>query len=380
MTKPEVIPFQKHSMIFSSQKSTIKRIEYYKLKIKNMKRIIFTLIIGALVWGCQQKEAVQTENKKANDRILVKIQPVKDQINDVTLNYSGLAEPMLTVPLSFQVPGKVMHINLDEGDAVKKGQVIATLDKTSYQSAYNAALAMQDQAQDAYDRLKTVHEKGSLPAIKWEEVKSKLEQAKSSANIARKNLEDCNIISPITGLVGSRSIEVGATATPGITVFKIISTNDLYVRISVPDNEINRIEKSQVATINFPALGGKTFKGTVDKIGVVANTISKTFEVKLKIDNASSEIKPGMICDINLPLKNTSPKLLVPIQSVMKDARGENYVFVVDKQNQTAHQQVVKTAGIINNQLCITSGLKGGDYLVVEGQHKLTNQAKVKFN
>lgn len=345
-----------------------------------MKQVILTFIIGVLLLSCQQKESAQTNQHKPDDRILVKIQQIKQQQNHVILNYSGVTEPTLTVPLSFQVPGKVAKINFDEGDVVKKGQVIASLDKISYESTYQGALATKAQAQDAYDRLKIVHDKGSLPEIKWHEIQAKLKQASSSAEVAKKNLENCDITSPISGMIGSRSIEVGETATPNITALKVISTKDLYVRVSVADNEINRIQKSQKAEISFSALGGKTVEGTVDKIGVVANTISKTFEVKIKIPNANTEIKPGMTCDINIPLETTSPKLLVPIQSVMQDARNQHYVFVVNKQDQTARRQLVQTSGIINNQLCITSGLKPGDFLVIEGQHKLTDQSKVKFN
>ena len=344
-----------------------------------MKQITLTFIIGVLLLSCQQKESPQKHQNKPDDRILVKVQLIKQQQDQVTLTYNGLTEPTLTVPMSFQVPGKIAKINFDEGDVVRKGQVIASLDKVSFESAYQAALATKAQAQDAYDRLKIVHDKGSLPEIKWHEIQAKLQQASSSVEVAKKNLINCEITSPINGMIGSRSIEVGETATPGITALKVISTKDLYVRVSVADNEINRIQKSQEAEISFSALGGSTIKGKVEKIGIMANTISKTFEVKIKISNANTEIKPGMTCDINIPLETTSPKLLVPIQSVMQDANNQHYVFVVNKQDQTAHRQIVQTSGIINNQLCINSGLKPGGYLVIEGQHKLNDQAKVKF-
>ncbi len=345
-----------------------------------MKKQILILAIGLLVLSCSQKE--QTENAKGSQEAVVpvKVLEARLQSNQFLLNYSGLSEPALTIPLSFQLPGKVAHIYVDEGSQVRKGQVLAELDKTSVQSSYDAALAMQKQAQDAYNRLKTVYDKGSLPEIKWEDVKAKLEQANSSANIAKEALNNCTITAPENGVISIRNIEEGANVMPGISAFKLISVNDIQVRISVPDTEINKIQKGQTATVCFSALTGQEYKAVVDKVGVAANQISKTFEVKLKITNQDLPLRPGMVCEIEMPVEGNEPGLLVPMQSVMKDGQHGNYLFVVDKQSNRAKWRAIKTSGIINNQLCITSGLHPGEWFVVEGQHKLSDNSMIKFN
>ena len=345
-----------------------------------MKRLMFVVLLALAVVSCSQKKQVEISTTNKQGGIKVKVAQIGSQSTDAILNYSGISEPILTVPLSFQLPGKVEQIQVDEGSRVRKGQVLAELNKATYQNSYNATLASQKQAQDAYNRLKTVFDKGSLPEIKWQDVKAKLEQANSAAAIARESLDDATLTSPINGMISSRNLEVGANIAPGVPVFRVISTDDMYVKISVPDNEINQIQKKQIAEVNFPALGNQIYKATVDKIGVAANTISKTFEVKLLISNSDLAIKPGMVCDIELPLSSDYSGLLVPIQSVMKDELGTNYVFIVDKQAQVAHRKNIQTSGILNNKLSVTSGIQVGDLLVVEGQHKLTDNSKVQIN
>ena len=345
-----------------------------------MRKLIYVFLAAILAWGCNSNAANTSADEGKNKTIPVKVELIGQQSENIELYYSGLSQPVITVPLSFQLPGSVSQIYVYEGDEVHKGQLLAELDNSSYQSLYNAAMAMQRQAQDAYERLKTVYENGSLPEIKWEDVKSSLEQANSSAEIAKNNLENCKITSPINGVIGSRNIEVGSNVIMGISVMNVISIDEMFARISVPEDEINKIQKGQIATVLFPALGQKSHEGIVEKIGVVANSLSKTFEVQVRLKNDGQKIKSGMICNVTIPLPFDEKGLLVPIQSVMQDESGNNYVYVVEKQGMTAQQRRVETDGIINNQLNVVSGLNAGDLLVTEGQQKLQNNDLVSVN
>ena len=344
-----------------------------------MKRLIYVFFTMILVWGCNSKATNLPEDGQKNNPIPVKVEQIGQQTEEVDLYYSGLSEPVISVPLSFQLPGTVASVNVHEGDVVKKGQLLAELQKGSYKSSYNAAMAMQKQAKDAYGRLKTVYENGSLPEIKWEDAKSTLEQANSSAEIASRNLENCKMTSPIAGVIGSRNIEVGTNVIMGTTVLSVISVDEMYARISVPEDEINKIKKGLKSTVLFPALGQNIYEGVVEKVGVVANSLSKTFEVQVRVKNDGLQIKSGMICNVTVSLPSNEKGLLIPIHSVMQDESGNNYVYVVDKPGMTAQQTYVETDGIINNRLNVVSGLKAGDLLVTEGQQKLENKNPVSF-
>jgi len=346
-----------------------------------MKRtnLFLGLALAIMMMSCGEKKPSENKILQNRKEIRVKTIVVQNPMANYDLNYSGIIVPTLTIPLSFQLPGSVNKIFIDEGDFVKKGEILAEQDKTSYKSALLAAQAMQYQAQDAYDRFKTVYEKGSLPEIQWEDIKSKLEQANSATQIAKKNLDNCSIIAPSDGVIGTRNTEVGSTIIPGNTIFKLVIVEDVFVRVSVPENEINKIKKGQFATIQIPAIGNENYIGKVEKIGVMANLISKTYEIKIRVANKNLKLKPGMVCNVNVSIQSVDNHITVPYRSVIKNGDGFNYIYIVNKQTNTVKKQIVKVGKLTNNMIQVISGVLVGDILVVEGQHKLSDNDRVTF-
>lgn len=341
------------------------------------RNLLFVVTASLLLMSCSEKQSTENNLSTKKKAIKVETQLVKATHPESTLQYSGSITPAVNIPLSFKTMGTVLAINVDEGDQVYQGQVLAEVDKTSSESSHKAAKATQKQAQDAYDRLKTVYDKGSLPEIKWEEVKAKLEQANSMEQISKQNLENCQLIAPSMGIIGSRNLEVGSNAAPGITVLNIMEIKNVFVKISVPENEIGKIKKEQSAEVIIPAIGEEPFEAIVKKIGVSANMVSKTYEVKLRMNNANLIIKPGMVCDVKLNIGDQEEIVAIPYNSVLK--RGEiQIVYVVDKQSGTAHQQEVVTGNFINNEIEITSGLSVGDEVIITGQHKLSENIQIE--
>ena len=339
--------------------------------------LILGLALATIMVSCGADKSPESKNSQSMNKVKTII--VQNPTANYVLNYSGIIVPTITIPLSFQLPGSIYKIYVDEGDYVKKGQTLAELDKTSSESAFQAAQAMQKQAQDAYDRLKTVHDKGSLPEIQWEEVKSKLEQANSTAQIANKNLDNCSIIAPTNGVIGSRNAEVGSTIIPGNAIFKLIIIDDVFVRVSVPENEINKIKKGQTVSIQIPAIGNGSYSGQVEKIGVTANPISKTYEIKIRVINTNLTIKSGMVSNVEITIQDPNSKITIPYQAVIKNGDDYNYVFIVNSKTKTVEKKLVEVGELSNNMIQIISGVSAGDILVVEGQHKLADDDKVIF-
>ena len=342
-------------------------------------RLILGLAVSIILGSCsadKNSENLVSHNSKAKK---VKTIQVKKEKGNSELSYSGIIIPKVTTPLSFQLPGTLQQVYVEEGDHVKKGQIIASQDRTSYESSFYAANAMQKQAQDAFDRLKTVYEKGSLPEIKWEEVKSKLEQANSAAEIAKQNLRHCEIKAPVDGVIGSRNAEVGSTILPGRTIFKLVNIKNVYVRVAVPENEINQIKKGQKVNLIVPAIGQKVYDGQVDKIGVMANPISKTYEIKIRVNNKNFELKPGMVCSVDVFIKNEDSYVLVPYQAVIKNGDDLHYVFCVNMKTNMVKKRPIEVAGLMNNKIQIVSGVEFGDVLVIQGQHKLSHNDHVEI-
>ena len=339
-------------------------------------RILTSVLALALLAGCANK------NEKAVESAPIKVTTatVVNQSTVQRLNFSGTVEAGQTIPLTFEMTGTVQKVLVEAGDAVSAGQLLATIDKTDARNMYEMTLAKQKQAQDAYDRLKSVYEKGSLPEVKWIEMQTNLEQANSSLKIAENNLKKCELKSPVSGIVGRRNVEPGMSAL-SITgaPIEIVDLKTVNIKISIPEKEIGKLKKGAEATFTVGALGGKEFNGEVTNISPVADRLSRTYEAKIQVNNRGGELKPGMVCDVRIDIADNQKRLLVPYLCVTRDNENQQYVYLIDKKENTASKRIVTTGNYYDKFLEITSGLNEGDLVVKNGKDKLTNNCLISF-
>jgi RND family efflux transporter MFP subunit len=346
-----------------------------------MKKTIFIKMVIAMViatvMGCGNDKKEETTTEKRVKVDTVKVEPAKSGYD---LEYSGTIEASQTIPLTFKTIGTVDKIYVEVGDAVKKGQLLASVDNSDMQSIYNTMLAKYDQAKDAYDRLKAVYEKGSLTEIAWAEMKSNYEQATSALDIAKSNLEKCNMYAPIDGYVGNRNIEPGQSSVSITSApIELVKIETVYVKISVPENEINRIQNGQKASILVSALEDKQFKGVVSNVSLVADEISRTYTAKISVPNTNLDLKPGMVCDVTLNLESEKISLVVPCNAVSKDSDDKPYVYIVSTDNKTVKKQNIIIGRYCDAGIEVISGLTEGQTIVSEGCEKLSDNSLISF-
>lgn len=340
---------------------------------------VLAIISSAVVAGCSNKEE---GSGTARDAVAVKEIVVGDEFSTTdSYGYSGTVEEDASTALSFSVGGTIRQLNVKTGDRVSKGQLIATVDPSSLKNSYDMAHAARTQAEDAYQRYKQLHDKGSLPDIKWVEVQSTLQEAVAAENIARKNLGDCNLYAPYSGVISEKYAEAGQNVGPGIPVAKLSTTGNLNVKISVPESEIAGISVGQRANIRVEALNCKMFEGRVIEKGVIADPMSRSYAVKIRVENASRDLLPGMVSDVRLAKTkreedNSSQEIVIPANIVQLGDDNSNFVWV-DEKGKAARRTVVcgefRADGVV-----IVSGLKPGDKLIVEGQQKVCTGTAVK--
>ena len=341
-----------------------------------MKTELKILALFFLASSCTLKQEQPTSKEKASNVTVHTVRSTKDKS---LLHYSGTVEPSQAIPLTFQSNGIVTNVFVEEGDIVKKGQILAIVDKTDYQSMYDAALSKYQQAKDAYDRLKSVHDKGSLPEIKWIEIETGMKQAESVVHLAKSNLVKCTMVAPDNGMIGRRNIEPGQAALMAIAPFELINIESVFVKVSIPENEINKIHKGSKASFSISALDSKTYEGEVTNVGIVADKISRTYKVKIDAKNPTLEIKPGMVCDVIIHTSSPKDLILVPYQAVSKDREGKTFVYVVSDNKMNIKKQNVTIGNYHGSEIEVLGGLVAGQTIVVEGKEKLSDSSLISF-
>ena len=342
-----------------------------------MKQMIIMPICLAsvLLTSCQQ---VKENTNRIINPVKVKTMQVVSATTDETHRFSGTVEEAAGTPLSFSVMGTVEKVHIQLGDRVTQGQLLATLEETSMQSSYNAAKATLEQAEDAYRRMKELHDKGSLPDIKWIEVQSQVEQARSMEQIAKKSLRDCKLYAPYSGVISEKTVEIGQNVIPGMTVAKLVDASRLQVKIAVPETEIATIAIGQKANFNVSALGGQTFTGTIVEKGITANPLSRSYEVKIQVKGKHDNLMPGMVAEVSfLKSEQNSNTYIIPANIVQIDEQNRTFVWVV--QNNKAHRRIISCGEYTAEGVNVVSGLSEGDKIITKGQQKVCEGTEVSL-
>lgn len=325
-----------------------------------------------LFTSCQEKRTIAPLPAGTTVRVMT----VSDSRSHYEQNYSGTVEEESSASLSFQAAGSIRQVYVSDGMSVKKDQKLAELDPVSLKNAHDAALSTLQQAKDAYKRYEQLHKKGSLTEIQWTEVQTKLQQASAMEGIARKNLENAVLKAPFNGIIADKTIETGVTVLPGVPVMKIVTIDRVNVKIPVPENEIADTRIGQQASIVVPALKNKRFSGRITEKSVTANPISRTYNVKISIENPEHELMPGMVCKVDIrDESNHLAGIVIPNSCVQIDYAGQAFVWLV--RNGMATKRIITVGGLTENGTLVTNGLDGGEKLIVEGSQKVSEGSNV---
>ena len=339
-----------------------------------MKKTLWMLVAACLVSSCGPKKV---QDEKAPTR--VKTQVVSPGMADNAQTYVGIVEEREATAVSFTSAGVVKRMLVNEGQAVAKGQLIAEMDDTQARNLLSGAEAQMTQADDALERYKMLHDNGSLPEVQWVEIQSKVAQAKSQLEIAKKNLADCRLTAPVSGIIGHKMIGAGETALPSQAVVSILDISTVKVKVAISESEIGGIHVNTPTSIKVEAINGHYQGGKIEK-GVEADALTHTYDIRIHVANSERKLLPGMVASVRFISEGSQiiSSRIIPVTSVQKKADGSLFVWTVDQQK-TAHRTSVTIGQTQGNYVQIKEGLNIGDRIVTEGYQKLSEGTKVVF-
>ena len=341
------------------------------MKTKMMMTLLTAVV---MVSSCGSKK---DDAEKAPVRVMTEIVSSDGSQGDQT--YVGIVEEREGTAVSFTGMGVVKRMLVNEGQSVGRGQLIAEMDDTQARNLLAGAEAQMNQANDALERYKMLHDNGSLPEVQWVEIQSKVAQAKSQYEVAKKNLADCRLTAPVSGIIGKKLLGAGETAMPSQAVVTILDISSVKVKVAIPEAEVSGITASTPTTINVEAAQKQVSGGKIEK-GVQADALTHTYEVRINVQNADRKLLPGMVASVQfaaVPQQKTEQAML-PVTAVQKKADGSMFVWTIAKDS-TAHRTTVSTGYTQGNRMIITSGIENGQHVVTEGYQKLSEGTKVVY-
>ena len=338
-----------------------------------MKKSILMLLGVMLISSCTSKKE---QNTKAPTRVETEV--VSTAMNASGQSYVGIVEECEATAVSFTGMGVVKRMLVNEGQAVSRGQLIAEMDDTQARNLLSGAEAQMTQANDALSRYKMLHDNGSLPEVQWVEIQSKVAQAKSQLEVAKKNLSDCRLVAPVSGIVGKRLVGAGETAMPSQAVVSILDISTVKVKVAIPEAEISGIGANTSSTIKVEAVNGSFTGGRIEK-GVQADALTHTYDIRIHVANGQRQLLPGMVASVQFGnIEKPSKDLTLPVTAVQRKADGSLFVWTIANDS-TAHRTTVRTGETMGNRIAITDGMTEGSRVVTEGYQKLSENTKVVF-
>lgn len=352
--------------------------------------VVVIVIVAVAAWAMSGGKKEEDINFKEEKVALKTLQ------NSVTA--TGTIEAVTSVTVGTQVSGIVNKLYVDYNSQVKKGQVIAELDKTNLLSELNTAKANLASAQSSLnyqaanmERYKTLYKKGLISADEYEnalltyrQAKEQVASSKENVQRAQTNLGYATITSPIDGTVISKSVEEGQTVaasfnTPELFTIAKDLTN-MQVVANVDEADIGGVKEGNRVTFTVDAYPDDTFEGTVKQVRLEATTTNNvvTYEVVISAPNADLKLKPGLTANVtiytqersgvlavaNKALRFTPTKETVGKDMKIVDCKGKNKVWTLNDKTLTAHPVTIGQTDGINTE--ITKGLKQGDKIVTE--------------
>ncbi len=349
----------------------------------------FALIIFA---ACGQEPPPPVETVRS-----IKTITVNEIASGRIRKFSGVVEAADKSSVSFEVSGNVQEVRVNVGDKVSKGDVLAVLDKSTYELNVKAAEAALGRSQaklknssNDLKRLKRIAkmDTGAVSEARldnagadYTSAKQQVEYRTSQLNLAKRDLEKTVLRAPFDGHIAERLVEPFYEVSRGQSLFDIYMEGAMEASVSIPESEIHGIYLGLPSEIVFPTIPDKVFEGRVTEISKVAGT-ANAFPVKVTIEGDLDRVRPGMTAEVTIMLAGEAAETayLVPLIAVAAgDSAAKGYVFVFDQDTSTVRKTPIVSGGIRDNDAVVTNGVKAGDIIAVAGVSFLEDGQKVKL-
>ena len=293
----------------------------------------------------------------------------------------GRVQPDRSYVLAFKTAGVVATLNVEEGDTVKKGQILAELDLRDVDAQLRQAQEAADKADRELARIRQLHANGFASNAELQDAQAQVKSTRANAQAARSNQGYASIIAPADGVVLKRNVEANGVVAAGAPVMTLSDMSESFVLAAgLADRDALRVALGDAAAVSFDAFPDQVFTATITEIGADADARTGTFQVKLKIAATPAPLKSGLVGRAAItPSIAAGVDVAIPVDAILEGHGDQAFVFVVDPATGAAHRRRIATGRFSGAMVAVTAGLEAGDQVVVDGAGYLTDGEKVSI-
>ena len=342
-----------------------------------MKTIFKTIIVASaalVAAGCGNKPGNQTAQTQVVEEVAPSVAVVQVSSREVpqTETYTSTVQPYVKNNIAPQMAGRITKINAEIGDFVKKGQVLAEIDKAQLQQAQ---LQLHNQEVEL-ERLRALYNAGGLS-------KSDLEAIELSYNVIKTQVENLMentvLCSPIDGVVTARNYDVGDMYAMSMPIYTVEQIKPVKLLVAISESEYNKVKKGDSVEIKADALPTVTFNGKINKIYPTIDPATRTFTAEVVVANNYNSLRPGMFARVTVDFGSSNNVVIPDVAVVKQQGSGERFVYILNEDG-TVNYQKVLLGRRMGAEYEVLEGIQDGAKVVTGGQIRLKDGIKVTVN
>ena len=360
-----------------------------------MKRLIYCLIMffSLLPVSCMKED--ENPSKKSLHLSPITPEVVVQEIvrGPIYKTYTSLGTVAASdfARITPKVAGRIKTIRVEEGDRVDRGELLMLIDPFDYEQALQNTAAIRNQARVNLERVKrdlarmeSLYQQKSISQQTFQDTKSArdlslyaYDQAVVSHEIAKRNLEECRVSAPISGIVTQKGVNVGELTTLGQLAFVIMNMDTVKIEVDLPEEIFSSMHEGGEAIITLDAIDDKTFTGTITKIYPTIDPMSRTFKVTLTLTNPALLLRAGMTARSKVIQKAREAALCAPKSSLVQGEQGY-LIYIINAD--TVKKSLVKVGMEGDSVIEIIEGVSEGDKVVTTGLAGLRDGMGVRIS
>lgn len=332
------------------------------------------IVLLAAACGQPEGEAVKEENQQPSKVKVVEVTPMKMEPFTSYIDIQGKVDAEENVSVNAEMPGNVAAVNVQVGDQVSKGQVMAELDSKGIRQGIAELQTNLELAKTLYEKQKTLWDQKIGTEMQFLQAKTQKESLEKRMAAMNEQLEMTKFISPISGTVDAVDIKLGQATMPGLPAIRVVNMNSLSVKGEVAESYLAKVKTGNDAVIILPDLAD-TARAKISYAAKVISPLNRTFTITIRL-NGKHDYHPNQVAVIKI-IDYANPEALVVPVSAVQHSGGGDFVFVAD--GNKVKKVKVKVGRVYSGRAEITEGLKAGDKFITKGFQELNEGEEIKY-
>ncbi len=326
----------------------------------------------------------------------VKVMKILQEKNAREFTFPATADSVREVKLSFRVNGPLVRLDMETGQEVEKGQLVAAIDSRDFTIAVKtlearlaSSRARLQEASLQYERYTNLIAHDAAAQAKYDTARAAFQMAQAQVKAdaeglknAKNALKDTKLIAPFTGYTHHLFVENYETVTAGQPIISLVDVSTLEAELGLPENLLGRVPEFTDYKVVFDAVPDKVFSAKFKELGKKPNPASRSYPMTLVIEKTAGQwVRPGMTAQvrISLPTQNNKPQFIIPIQALFNRGEENSSVWVFEPEKSMVRQQMLTVVRLeAQGAQVVGKSLSDGQWIVVSGVHHLKEGQKVR--